>query len=190
MEMEEWGYVVDFLPAGRAGERLAEPMAQLIGERYFTLLEVTPKPGINLSLGQKVYIGKENRAEIDRIRRRIEFFEMTAAAKNELEEVLKIAVEKREADFVGFFNKCGPVSIRLHQIELLPGIGKKHMQEILEQRDIKPFESFADVRNRVTLMPDPVHLIVSRIKEELGGTSKYYMFVRPPSLHKDDGYRG
>jgi predicted nucleic acid-binding OB-fold protein len=40
-------------------------------------------------------------------------------------------------------------------------------------------------------MPDPVHLIVARINEELDGSSKYYMFVRPPSLHKEDGgYRG
>ena len=36
---------------------------------------------------------------------------------------------------------------RLHQIELLPGFGKKHMQEIIKQRQEKEFESFEESSN-------------------------------------------
>jgi putative nucleotide binding protein len=62
----------------------------------------------------------------------------------------------------------------------LPGIGKKHLQEILEKRAEKPFESFKDMQTRVSLLPDPVNLISLRIKEELGGDTKNYLFARPP----------
>ena len=62
MEMEEYAYVLDFMPNGRSSERIPEPMAQLIGENHFTLLEVTVKPGATMSLGQRVYAGRDVRA--------------------------------------------------------------------------------------------------------------------------------
>ena len=49
----------------------------------------------------------------------------------------------------------------MHQLELLPGLGKKHMWEIIELRRDKEFESFADLKARVKLMPDPENAIVT-----------------------------
>jgi len=42
-EMEEYGWVLDFMPTGKATDREREPVAQLVGSRYFTLLEVAAK---------------------------------------------------------------------------------------------------------------------------------------------------
>jgi putative nucleotide binding protein len=155
-------------------------VAQVIGDRYFTLLEVSIKPGTKLAVEQKVHIGKENRLEVEKIKRRIEFNDLSASARSELNTVLKTIITEREPDFVAFFNKCGPVSIRLHQLDLLPGIGKKHMLEILDQREAKPFASFKDIQERVALMPDPAHVLVTRITEELEGRSQHYIFAKPP----------
>jgi len=188
--MEDYGWVVDFLPEGRASERLREPMAQLVGEKQFTLLEVTVKPDVRLNLGQRVYIGKDERGEIAQIKRRIEYNELTAAANNELPAVIRKIIETNAADYLAFFNKAGPISIRLHQLELVPGIGKKHMGQLLDERDTKPFADFADIQKRVTLMQDPVHLITQRIIEELSGDSKYYLFVRPPARKEEFGTYG
>ena len=187
MEMEEHARVIDFLPEGRSSEREREPTAQLLGEKYFTLLEVAVKKGVNCSLGQKLYIGKDERPEVEKIKKRIEFNDLTATARNEMPLVAKQIIHDREADFVAFFNKAGPISIRLHQLELLPGIGKKHLKEILDTRDTKQFESFKDIQQRVTLLPEPANLIFTRISEELHGDSKYYLFVRPPARHFEEG---
>ncbi|MCX8195045.1 MAG: DUF655 domain-containing protein [Candidatus Micrarchaeota archaeon] len=184
--MEEYGRVIDFLPDGRASEREREPLAQLVGEKYFTLLEVTIKKGASCSLGQRLYIGKEARNEVDKIKRRIEFNDLTATARNELPMVVKAIIHDREKEFVEMFNRAGPISIRLHQLELLPGIGKKHLREILESREEKKFESFKDLQSRITLMPDPVNLIMTRISEELQGNSQHYLFVRPPAKHHEE----
>jgi len=188
--MEDYGWVVDFLPEGKATERLREPMAQLVGEKQFTLLEVTVKPNVQLSLGQRVFIGKENRTEIEQIKRRIEYNELTAGGSSELPIVIKKIIETNNADYLSFFNKAGPISIRLHQLELIPGIGKKHMEQLLDERDTKPFTDFEDIKKRVALMQDPVHLISQRIIEELQGTSKYYLFVRPPARKEEFGSYG
>lgn len=184
MEMEENARVIDFLPDGRSSDRQREPVAQLVGEKYFTLLEVAVKPGIKLGLGQKLYIGKDERPEVEKIKRRIDASELTATARNELPLVVKNIVQDREADFVNMFNKAGPISIRLHQLELLPGIGKKHLNEILEARFV-PFTSFKDIQQRVPLLPDPSNLILTRIQDEIHGDSKYYLFVRPPARHTE-----
>lgn len=185
-EREEYGWVVDFLPNGRSNERAPEPIAQVVGETYFTLFEVSTKPAIALSFGQRVYLGKDERPEIERIRKRIDFNELTPTARNELPIILRKIVSTREADFVAFFNKAGPLSVRLHQLELIHGIGKKHMAQILEAREQKPFESFDDIKARVPLLADPVQIFVGRIVQELEGNIQNHLFVRPPK--KDEPY--
>jgi putative nucleotide binding protein len=188
MEMEEHARVIDFLPDGRAADREREPVAQLLGEKYFTLLEVSIKRGTQCVLGQRLYIGKDAREQVEKIKGRIDFSDLTAAARSELPLVTKQIIHDREAEFVNMFNKAGPISIRLHQLELLPGIGKKHLKEILDSRSEKPFETFKELQSRVSLLPDPVNLIATRVAEELQGSSKNYLFVRPPARHQDYGY--
>ena len=84
----------------------------------------------------------------------------------------------QEKKFIDFFNNAQPINTRLHQIELLPGFGKKHMKEILSAREEKPFESFEDIRSRVSNLPDPKKAIEKRILEELLEEQRYNLFVR------------
>lgn len=184
--MEENGLVLEYLPTGRANDREREPLAQVVGDRFFTLLEVTPKEGEELRLDEKVYLGKGEREKVKRIKRRITYGDLTSAAKAELEPALRKIVHEREEEFVRFFNKCGPVSMRLHQLELLPGIGKKHLTEILEQREIKEFENFNDIKKRVTLLPDPAGLIVLRVLKEVKGEEQHFLFVKPPAKTREE----
>ena len=65
----------------------------------------------------------------------------------------------------------------MHQLELLPGLGKKHMWEILDIRKEKEFESFADIKKRVKLMPDPEKAVIKRIVSEIQGQEKHLIFV-------------
>lgn len=180
-EREEFAVVLDFLQHGypfdsRPSHRKS-PIAQAIGKKFFFLLEVIPKKGINLQPGQEVYIGQGKRDDVHHITGRIPLDKLTQTARGELDALLKSLVENNEQRFVAFFNKAGPINTRRHQLELLPGVGKKHMWEILERRDEKPFESFKDIRDRVKLMPDPEKAIIKRIMMELSGEDKYRLFV-------------
>ncbi len=175
---DEYAIVLDFLPKGY-GYGKPEPIAQVLGTSFFTLLEVVPREGFVLKAGDKVYIGSGKREEIDHIKRRINYQKLTAFAKSELEQAVKRIVEENEQRFVDFFNKAQPVTVRLHQLELLPGIGKKHMWEILEERKKEPFKSFEDIKNRLKLLPNPKELIIKRILMEIKGEDdKYRVFVR------------
>lgn len=166
---DEWVIVLDFLPSGHAGQGKPEPIAQALGEKFFSLLEVVPRDGTALSLGDRVYVGEGTREKIKYIKRTISLDELTALSRSELEEVVKDLVREDEDRFVEFFNNAGPISTRMHSLELLPGIGKKHMWELLDARKEKPFESYEDLKKRVPLLPDPEKMIIKRIMVELKG---------------------
>jgi len=187
--MEEYAIILDYLPLGYVEEGLGnfkrKPVAQAIGKDEFTLLELTPKPGMDLEIHEEVYIGKGKRDKIARINRRLHHNELTATARVELPYVIEEIIRSNEKKFIKFFNKADSISTRLHQLELLPGIGKKHMWDILKARKEKPFESFEDIKKRVPMLADPVKLLVKRVLMELDdkakrGKRKYVLFTRPP----------
>lgn len=176
---EETAIVLDFLPHGYAYEQgsIKNPVAQAIGKEHLSLLELIPKREVHLQPHQEVYIGEGKREEIHHIKGRIAADKLTSTARNELQHAVKKLVESHEQKFIDFFNKAQPLSMRMHQLELLPGLGKKHMWEVLEARKAKPFENFEDLKLRVKLLPDPKLAVVKRIISELEGHEKYKIFV-------------
>ena len=176
---EEAAIILDFLPHGYANEHgtLKNPIAQALGKEHLTLLELIPKREVHLQPHQEVYIGEGKREEIHHIKGRIDAEKLTSTAKNELQHAIVGLVEKNQAKYIDFFNKAQPLSMRMHQLELLTGMGKKHMWEVLEARKIKLFENFEDLKTRVKLLPDPKLAIVKRIISELEGKEKYKIFV-------------
>ena len=173
--------VLDFLPRGHAVGR-GEPIAQVLGDKYFSLLEVVIRREMTLKSGDKIYIGEGKRDHVDHIKGRISVKDLTTFARSELPYVVEKMVKENEQRFVDFFNKAQPISTRLHQLELLPGVGKKHMWDIIEDREKNgPFKDFEDVKKRIRLMPDPATSVIKRIMEELENDEvRYRLFVAGP----------
>jgi putative nucleotide binding protein len=179
---EVYAYVLDFLPHGRAGARpgyRAGALVQVIGEEFFTLLEAIAKEGIILKSSERVYVGKDARDKLTYIIGRIGYDELTSTAKIELPTAIENIVINREQWFVNFFNTAQAITPRMHALELIPGIGKKYMWQILDERERNPFKSFEDLQKRANI-PSPAKLIAKRIQEELSGESKYRVFTRAP----------
>ena len=174
---DEYLIILDFFPHGKPGDKRAEPLAQGIGQDFFNLLEVVIKEGISVKPLDKVYIGEEKRDEVKYIRGRIRYEELTTYAKDLLEKVVEEIIDKNEKRFVEFFNRAGPLTTRLHSLELLPGIGKKHMWEIIQERKKKPFENFEDLQKRIPMLPNPKKMIIKRIIEELQNKDRHRLFI-------------
>jgi len=178
---EEYAYVLDYLQFGRPApdkpRHLALPTVQVIGETYFTLLEAEIRSGTQVNLHERVYIGKDRREKINRIIGRIGYNDLTANAKAELLSVLEELIANQEQRFVAFFNNSQAITPRMHALELLPGIGKKSMWQIINARERKPFTSFKDIQDR-TSVGDPIKVIAKRILDELTGGEKYRIFSR------------
>ena len=127
-----------------------------------------------------MYIGKEieMRAEVLHVKRRVGYEELTTAAQKELPFVVQETVKEKEDKFVDFFNRAQAITTRFHMLELLPGLGKKTMWAILEERKKGPFKSFEDLAKRVSAIRHPDKLIAKRIEMEIANPGeKYHIFV-------------
>jgi putative nucleotide binding protein len=148
-----------------------------MGEQFFTLLEAELKIGATVIVHERIYIGRERREKIDRILTRIGYDQLTANAKAEIVPLISELVKAQEKRFVEFFNNSQPVTPRMHSLELLPGIGKKSMWQIVNMREKKLFTSYKDIQERTGLSDVP-KIIAKRIIEELSTETKYRLFTR------------
>jgi len=176
-DKEENAMVLDYLPHGYPLENKMIPIAQAVGLKNFTLLQLIPRRGIKLDIGEQVYIGEGKREKIYYIQGRLPENKMTETSREQLNEFLKKHIEENEKIFVEFFNTAEAINTRLHQFELLPGFGKKHTEAILDERAKKLFASLDDLKKRVSNLPDPKKAIEKRLFEEISGREKYFLFI-------------
>ncbi|MFO8050526.1 MAG: DUF655 domain-containing protein, partial [Thermoplasmatota archaeon] len=91
--MEDFAYILDYLPQGHPDRKSfkREPIAYGLGEVEFKLLELSPKPGVIMNVGEKVYIGKDldHRDKIQHVKRRVNYSDLTSAAQSELPFILE-----------------------------------------------------------------------------------------------------
>ena len=176
MSKEEYAIILEYLPNGYPLEKKMMPLAQAIGSTNLTLLELVPRRGTALQIGEKVYIGEGKRDKIYYILGRLRKEKITEAGKQQLKEFINLVVKENNKKFVDFFNKSEAINKRIHQIELLPGLGKKHMQEILKQRQEKEFENFEEMKKRIQNLPDPEKAVEKRMFQELTSMERYNLF--------------
>ncbi|PIU21253.1 MAG: DUF655 domain-containing protein [Candidatus Diapherotrites archaeon CG08_land_8_20_14_0_20_34_12] len=179
MPSEDYALVLDYLPRGKGNDFKEQPIVQLIGTEFFTLLEAVPKVE-DIKQLEKVYIGQDKREKISLIKRRISYKELTSNAELEIPAAIESIIKENPQKFLDFFNKSSSITLKMHQLELLPGIGKKHVLNLLDEREKGLFASFEDITKRVSLMPDPAKAIVKRVISELQEEEKYYVFTRKP----------
>jgi putative nucleotide binding protein len=143
-----------------------------IGTSNFSLLEVLSDNSV------KIFDSIDTE---DLIVRRITYDRLSSDAKKELEKAVEGIVIKNPEKFVNFFNNAKPISLKRHQLDLLPMIGKKHRDAILEHIRTKgKFNSFDEIK-KIEMLPDPLNIVVNRIIEEisLGPDNKYCLFTMP-----------
>ena len=202
---EQQAVVLDYLSRGYVKSDMSKfggkPIAQAIGTEQFTLLELIPKHGVDLEIGDTVYIGanRKEKTKIHRVLGLLDFEKLTATSRIELDYSIRDIVTSNEEKYVNFFNTTGAISTRLHTLELIPGIGKKYIVDHADHQGWnltlnlfkKPFESFADITERLPTLTDPAGMIVNRVKQELDkntvkrGKSKYYIFTQVPRRPKN-----
>ena len=183
---EEVARVLDYLPYGRTPDTRSyqkQPLVQAVGETNFVLMEMTPKEGVVPVAGTRVYIGSGSRDIIDHVNRKIDYPELSNSAKLELTFQIQSIVLEDEARFIRYFNEAGPITTRMHALELLPGIGKKLMWAVLNERKKGPFKGFADLTERVKGLHNPEKLISKRVEDELMDERiKYRVFTTMPRI--------
>ncbi len=179
--MEDYAYVLDVLTEGRPDSKRRfrrEPIVYGLGIEEFKIFDMKPIPNAAINIGDRCYIGKDTdeRTQIDHIRARVNYKELTHTAQSELGFVLDEIVRENEEKFIQFYNHAGPISRRYHSLELLPGLGKKTMNLIVQNR---PYTSFEEMTEKISSLRNPEKYLSQRIENEIKEVDqKYRLFVR------------
>lgn len=175
---EEYAIVLDII-LDNSNSFKSQDLIQAIGTKTYVLLELAPKEGANIKIGDKVYIGEGKREEIQFIKRAIFHDKLSASATTELMYTIQDIVDEREEEYVNFMNTAGPITIRKHAFEMMPGIGKKYLKDLLEERDYKgKFTDFKNIKERCSYFSDPSKSFSQRILEEIEGKTDHKFFTR------------
>ena len=169
--------VLDVLPHGRSDDdrpqHQKDPLAYALGVDEFHIYELSLDEDDDIAFGDRIDLTEFGRlTEVD-------FEDLPSGARQELEYAVEEVVDADEGRFVDFYNDAQPITLRLHQLNLLPGIGKKLRNTVLDERKRKPFESFENLEERVSGLHNPREVIVERIMEEIREDDlKYGTFAR------------
>ena len=176
---EEYAYVLDFSPRGKSQMIRGRegPILQAMGEERLTLLEILTLNGVEFQVGERIYIGKEGRTKVISVLGKLTYEELSNDATGELESIAELIIKNNEDRYIEIFNSLHPVTPRLHALELIPGIGKTFMNQIIAERNSMPFKNIDDLQER-TGLKEPTKLIAKRIVEEISGSSRITLFVR------------
>jgi putative nucleotide binding protein len=177
---EPTAVVLDVLPHGRTEDDRPqyqkEPLAYAVDVENFRLYELVLDEDADISFGDDIDL--EGAGGLQRVNH-IEYDDLPSGASAELDYAIEDIVEADERRFVDFYNDAQPITLRLHQLNLLPGIGKKLRNNILDERKRAPFESFDDIEERISGLHNPEEVLVERIMEEIREEDlKYRIFAR------------
>jgi putative nucleotide binding protein len=178
---ERTAVVLDFLPRGRPDDDRPQyersPVALALGETDFRLVEAALTDDAGVNIGDRIEIDPPG-GNVKQLRR-AEYSDLTSTAESELEYAIGQILDADEDRFVGFYNDAQPITTRLHVLNLLPGIGKKLRNNVLDARKRKPFASYEDIEERVAGLYEPKEVLAERILEELREEDlKYRIFAR------------
>jgi hypothetical protein len=83
---EEYAYVLDFMP--KAMSKIVKNreglIVQVVGEEYFTLLELVAFDYASFKIGERIYVGKEKRDKISAVLGKLSTDDLTERAKESL----------------------------------------------------------------------------------------------------------
>ena len=170
---EEWLVILAVLPA-EATDRDAA-LIQGMGEAQFTLLECEASASTDLTPGDRVAVAESDRC--GPITRRLTYGTLTESAQAAIRATVGAIIQRHEERFIEWYNTAEPVSLRRHQLELLPRIGASLRDAILDERQWRPFADFTDLEERIEQLRTPHELLVERVLTELKDDTDYHLFV-------------
>ena len=155
------------------------PIAQVLTFPDFVLYEVKCNRDSQIKVQEKnTYDVFLNQNKLREVIKKIDYKDLTNTSKALIQPILESEVLNYEEEFINFFNNSTSITPRMHSLKLLPGVGQKHMWEIIEARNRQKFTTFQDISDR-TSMSNPAKQISLRIIKELQREGvKYYLFSK------------
>jgi len=90
---------------------------------------------------------------------------LSPSVLSELPEIIASILRDAPERCLGFYNRAGPLSLKMHSYELLPGIGSKKAQEMVEARGRTGWTEISALDEACNI--DSANLLANRLIEEM-----------------------
>mgnify|MGYP005677880227 CR=1 FL=1 len=120
------------------------------------------------AVGERIYVGVDSnkRNAVGEILGMAKLDRLSNSASSDLPLIAQMFVEENQAHFIkAFFNIAGPLSLKQHAFELLPGIGKKKALQMVEIRGSSGFSSLDQLDEACSI--DSAELLAKRFVAEI-----------------------
>jgi len=159
---EDWARVIE--------HDTKEDVVTAMSEKTLGFCRLKVKSGGELLIpSQRLYIGLDSgqRKEVVSILGMARRDRMSNMAKMDMPLVVQMFVEEHAQYFVDeFYNKAGPISLKVHGFELLPDVGKKKASQMVEARNaVGVFASVEELNTACNI--DAAELLARRFVSEL-----------------------
>ncbi len=143
----------DRRPMGHEINGLTEPSMHLVRARV--------NESVEMSKGSRMAVDSESIGPFSEIRHR----DLTPAAIGELTEAVLATISENPEKHLGFYNSAGPMSLKYHAFQLLPGIGNSKALQMVQSRGISGWSDFAAVDEACGI--DSARLLAERYVKEM-----------------------
>ena len=143
----------DRRPMGHEINGLTEPSMHLVRARV--------NESVEMSKGSRIAADSESIGPFSEIRHR----DLTPAAIGELTEAVLATILENSEKHLGFYNSAGPMSLKYHAFQLLPGIGNSKALQMVQLRGISGWSDFAAVDEACGI--DSARLLAERYVMEM-----------------------
>ena len=120
------------------------------------------------AVGERIYVGVDStkRTAVGDILGMVRLDRLSNSASSDLPLITQMFIEENQAHFIkAFFNIAGPLSLKQHAFELLPGIGKKKALQMVESRGSSGFSSLNQLDEACSI--DSAELLARRFVAEI-----------------------
>jgi putative nucleotide binding protein len=154
-----------------------ERRIQGIGTDHFTLLEGTLHDDTTVAPGERVALTDDEQGPHAAVTQRLTYETLSQDAQDRLKATVESIIVANEQRFIDYYNDAQSISLRRHQLDLLPGIAESRRNAIIRQRERQPFADFDDLAARIERLRDPHASLAERVLTELQDDVKYTLFV-------------
>ena len=138
-----------------------------LGESKMMLGRYSSKSA-DTTVGERIYVGVDStkRTAVGDILGMARLDRLSNSASSDLPLITQMFIEENQAHFINsFFNIAGPLSLKQHAFELLPGIGKKKALQMVESRGSSGFSSLSQLDEACSI--DSAELLAKRFVAEI-----------------------
>tara|TARA_B100000959_G_scaffold133608_1_gene140051 strand:+ start:7604 stop:8176 length:573 start_codon:yes stop_codon:yes gene_type:complete len=145
--------VQDRRPIGHELQCISEPSLYLVRVRASDISDMTVGGQITLPSNQ---IGPLSEVRLK---------DLSGSAQQELVPSLSSSISVNPDCHLAFYNSAGPMSLKFHAFQLLPGIGNSKAMQMVQARGMAGWSSFEEVDNVCGI--DSIKLLAERYVKEM-----------------------